>query len=208
MSPFSKELLRKSVHLSELFIIAGYTLLHFTFSPRTGVLALTGFLLLLLAIEFIRVDYKTPISHQINDTFFRLLNLRKHERDNVTGAIFLIISTTIVFAAFDYPIALLALLYATVGDLAAAIMGMAFGTVKIFRNKSYVGTLSGLTVNIIVGYLILPDYPEIFLPMALAASTVEMLTQKLDDNLTVPLFSGFIGQLIVSLGGFILPALF
>ncbi|MEK7523944.1 MAG: hypothetical protein AAB588_02830 [Patescibacteria group bacterium] len=154
------------------------------------------------------MDYKTPISHQINNTFFRLLNLRKHERDNVTGAIFLVISTIIVFAAFDYPIALLALLFTTVGDLAAAIMGMAFGTTKIFRNKSYVGTLSGLIVNIIMSYLILPDYPEIFLPMAITASMVEMLTQKLDDNLTVPLFSGFIGQLIVSLGGFILPALF
>jgi hypothetical protein len=32
--------------------------------------------------------------------------------------------------------------------------------------------------------------------MALVASIVELMTGKLDDNLTVPLFAGFTGQII------------
>lgn len=197
MSTLSKELLRKLVHLMQLPIIAGYTFLHFYFSPRIGLLALTALLLILLEIEYFRVDYPTWIGTQITKILSRLFILRRHERTNVTGAIFFVISGIIVFSTFDYQIALLALLLTVFGDLASAVMGIAFGESKIFRSKSYIGTFSGLLVNIIIGWIVLPDFPIIFIPMAFSASFVETLTQKLDDNLTVPLFSGFIGQLIV-----------
>ncbi|MBI2638531.1 hypothetical protein HYW83_02990 [Candidatus Peregrinibacteria bacterium] len=207
MSTLKKEILRKLIHLIEVPIIVGYSILHFTFSPKIGVLTLTGLLLILLEIEYFRIDYQTRIGTQITE-FFAKFVLRKHERNNVVGAIFFVISTIIAFSVFDYPIALLAMLLTVFGDLAAAIMGIAFGTKKIFRNKSFVGTFSGLLVNILIGIIIIPAYPEIFLPMAFMASIVETLTQKLDDNLTVPLFAGFIGQLIIFWNQILLPPFF
>lgn len=208
MSTLSKELLRKLVHLMQLPIIAGYTFLHFYFSPRIGILALTALLLTLLEIEYFRVDYKTWVGNQITQFLSRLFILRRHERTNVAGSIFFIISAIIVFSAFDYQIALLALLLTVLGDLASALMGIAFGERKIFRNKSYIGTLSGLLVNIIIGWIILPDFPLIFGTMAVTASFVETITQKLDDNLTVPLFAGFVGQIIIFFQKIILPPFF
>lgn len=207
LSAISRELLRKLVHLLEIPILAGYSLLHFYFSPQIGVLALTGLLLILLEIEYIRIDYQTKLGFRITEFFSKFI-LRKRERNNAVGAIFFIISAIIAFSAFDYQIALLALLFAAFGDLAAALMGMAFGKRKIFRNKSYVGSFSGLLANIIVGMSLMPEYPHVFLPMAVTASFVETLTSKLNDNLTVPLFSGFIGQVIVFAGKIILPPLF
>lgn len=192
----------------QLPIIVGYTFLHFYFSPRIGILALTALLLLLIEIEYFRVDYQTWIGNKITQLLSRLFILRRHERTNITGAIFFIISSIIVFSAFDYQIALLALLLTVFGDLASAIMGIAFGERKIFRNKSYIGTLSGLLVNITIGWIILKDFPLIFGAMAVTASFVETITQKLDDNLTVPLFSGFVGQLIVLSQKIILPPFF
>lgn len=203
-----KELLRKLVHLMQLPIIIGYTFLHFYFSQRIGILALTALLLILLEIEYIRVDYQTWLGDRITQFLSRLFILRRHEKTNVTGAIFFIISAIIVFSAFDYQIALAALLLTVFGDFASALMGISFGETKIFRNKSYVGTFSGLLVNIIIGWIILPAYPLIFLSMAFTASFVETLTQKLDDNLTVPLFSGFIGQLIIFSQKIVLPTFF
>lgn len=208
MSTLSKELLRKLVHLMQLPIIAGYTFLHFYFSPRIGLLALTALLLILLEIEYFRVDYQTWIGNQITQILSRFFILRRHERTNVAGAIFFVISGIIVFSTFDYQIALLALLFTVFGDLVSALMGIAFGESKIFRNKSYIGTFSGLLVNIIIGWIVLPNFPIIFIPMAFSASFVETLTQKLDDNLTVPLFSGFIGQLIVFWQQIVLPSFF
>lgn len=203
MSPLAKELFRKLVHLTQIPIIIGYTFLRFYFSPNVGILALTGLLLLLLEIEYIRIDYQTKLGARITEFFAKFI-LRKHELKNLTGAIFFTISTIIAFSAFEYRIALLALLLTVFGDLAAALMGISFGKKKIFRNKSYVGSLSGFLVNIVTGWVIFPDQPGIFLPMALVASLVETLTNKLDDNLTVPLFAGFTGQLIVFFGHILL----
>lgn len=196
MSGLKKELLRKLIHLFEFPIIAGYVFLHFYFSPKIGLLALTGYFLILLEIEYLRIDYRTKIGDFLADSFLKLI-LRKHERNNLTGAIFFVISAIIAFSVFDFEIALLALLFAIFGDLAASLMGIAYGKRKIFRNKSYIGSFSCLIVNIAIGILLMPNEAMLFLPMAVIATMVETLTQKLDDNLTVPLFAGFTGQLIV-----------
>lgn len=203
-----KELLRKLVHLFELPIIGVYTFLYFKFSPQIATLALTGLLLILIKIEYLRIDFETEISMVMTRVFSKLFNLRRKERNNVISAIFFITSTIICFSAFDYQIALLALLLTIFGDLAAALMGISFGKKKIFRSKTYVGSASGLAVNLLMGFLVLPQFPGIFLVMALTATVVETLTQKLDDNLTVPLFAGFIGQMMVMLQKIDLPPLF
>lgn len=196
MSNLSKEIIRKLVHLTQLVIIALYIFSINYFSQKIALLALTAILLLLLEFEYIRIDYQTKFGEKITALFSKLI-LRKHEKNNVTGAIFFVIASIITFSVFDFEIALLALLFTVFGDLTAALVGVAYGKKKIFRNKSYAGTLGGAAINIIIGVILMPNAPWVFLPMALIATLVETVTQKLDDNLTVPLFSGFIGQLIV-----------
>ena len=43
--------------------------------------------------------------------------------------------------------------------------------------------------------------------MAFTATAVEVVTNKLDDNFTVPLFAGFVGQMIVYYTDITLPQL-
>ncbi|MFA7685473.1 MAG: phosphatidate cytidylyltransferase, partial [Candidatus Gracilibacteria bacterium] len=111
----------------------------------------------------------------------------------------------ISFATFDYWIAFIAVSMTVFGDLAAALFGKAFGTTKIYGNKSVIGTLGGFLMNMIVGFLALPHMFIVFAPMAVVASFVEVFTRKMDDNLTVPLFAGFLGQMIVLYFGLNLP---
>jgi dolichol kinase len=190
-SSLFRELVRKAFHLSSVFILVGYTLLLNYTSSRVAILAITGLLLLLLEIEYVRLEHRPRIAEAI-DGF-----LRKHEKTQLSSAVFLVISIIISFAVFDYWVAFLALSMAVFGDLFAAIFGRAFGKTKIYRNKTYVGTLAGLAANMIVGILTVPDLAVLFIPMAITASLFELFTRKMDDNLTVPLFAGFVGQMIV-----------
>ncbi len=187
-----KEILRKLFHLLEVPLLIGYTLVRHYFNERLATLLITVAFLLLLEIEYIRLEYNPKIPE-----FFNVL--RHKERNNVTGTIFFIAATIIVFAAFDYPIAVTALLLTVFGDLAAALVGIKFGKTYLYKDKTLEGTLAGFTMNCLVGFLFLPAYPLIFIPMAVVASLVELLTGKLDDNLTVPLLSAFTGQVMVYL---------
>lgn len=198
-SKFLWEILRKTVHLSSLLIVVGYTILLNYFSGRTTILIMTALLLILLEIEHFRLEHRSPMV-----SFFDKL-FRRKEKDNVSGAVFLVVSCIICFSAFEYWIANLALFMAVFGDMFSALLGKAFGKTKIFRNKTVVGTLAGLSANLGVGFLILPQYFLVFIPMAFMASLVELITNKLDDNLTVPLFAGFIGQMIVYYTDITLP---
>lgn len=195
------ELIRKTLHLSGLFVVVGYTLLLNYFSPRLALLVLTGILLILLEMEYIRLEHKPR--GKVLDFFEGIF--RSHEKNQLTGAVFFVMSCIIAFSAFDYWIAVLATFMTVFGDLISALAGKTFKGKKIYKKKTFVGTLAGLLANLAVGFLILPDYPIIFIPIALTATFVEVFTTKMDDNLTVPLFSGFVGQIMLYYSGLALP---
>jgi dolichol kinase len=142
-----------------------------------------------MEVEYLRLEIKPKLPDS-----FKVF--RPREKDNVTGAIFFVAATIIAVSVFDYPIAFLALMFTVFGDLTSSMAGIKFGKHKMFRNKSFEGFISGLAVNLLVGAFLMPGLPAIYIMMAFVASTVELLTGKLDDNLTVPLFAGFTGQLI------------
>lgn len=190
---FRKELLRKLFHLLELPVLIGYGYLQMKFGFKMANLALTALLLLMLEIEYIRLEYRLRLPEVIDI-------LRRHEHDNVAGAIFFIAATIICFAAFDFSIAMVALLMTVFGDLVAALVGIRFGKIRIYKNKTLEGSLAGLIANLIVGIALLPNAPVLAVIMAITATITELWTGKLDDNLTVPIAAGFIGQMLVHFG--------
>lgn len=192
---FRREILRKLFHLSGLVIVLGYSFVLFNFGQRAALLTLTALLLTLLEVEHVRLEYALELPGSI----MRLL--RHHEKDRVTSTIWLVAACIIAFSVFDYPIAFLSFFFVIFGDMFASIIGVRFGKKKLFRKKSWAGFLAGLTVNVLSGAFIMPEMPIIYLSMAFTASVVELLTSKLDDNFTVPLFAGFVGQALLSLSG-------
>jgi len=196
------EFIRKIIHLvSGLAIITIYTALLIFVSESIALFVITGLLLILLEIEYVRIEHSTKILHKLQ------VLLRPHEQDNITGSVFFLISCIICFAAFNYWIAVLAMSMMIFGDFFAAIIGKSFGKIKLHKQKTIIGTLGGLMANLLIGILILPEFFFVFIPMAIIASLVELLTNKLDDNLTVPLFAGFMGQMIVKYYNLNLPSL-
>jgi len=185
------EFARKIMHLSGLVIVVLYTLLLNHFSERVAIMVVTGVLLILLELERIRLDHKPKLMKVIEGIF------RNSEKNHISGAAFFITSTIISFSAFEYWIALTAMFMTVFGDLFAALFGRTFGKKKIYRHKTLIGTFAALFANLLVGIFLIPQFPTVYVPMAFVATVVELLTHKLDDNLTVPLFAGFVGQMIV-----------
>ncbi len=190
-SMFWQELGRKIIHLMILLVLIFYVIFEKQFGKTTALIALVALLIVFLILEYFRLelDWRLPLFSQL---------IRDKERNRVHGAIYFISATIICLAVFDFKIAIAALLMATFGDVAAALIGKRYGVTLIFRDKTAIGGLSELLVNLVIGFIILSNV-YIIITMAFTATIVELLVSELDDNLMVPLFSGFIGQLVTSL---------
>lgn len=195
------EFIRKSIHLSGLFLLIFYSVILVAFSKGWADLFLLAILLLILEFEQIRLVHKPKILHVFNVLF------RKHEEETISGGVFFVISCLICFAVFNYWIAVLAMCMTVFGDMFAALIGKLYGTTKLYKEKTIVGTLSGFTANALIGLLIFPIQPFLVLLMSFVATITEAVTAKLDDNLTVPLFAGFVGQLYINYYDITLPPL-
>ena len=193
----TKELLRKFIHLSGIWNIIGFMLISEFIGERAAFLVLTFVLLLFLELEYLRVEHKL-MSIPPNLNIFR-----KKEQSHFAGHIYMTLAAIVCFAAFSRVIAAAALSMTIIGDIAAALIGKRFGKHKfIFSNKTLEGTVAGFAANIGVGWLFLSDVNDrwlLLIVMAAVASLVEVFTQKLDDNLTVAIFAGAAGQLLLLL---------
>ena len=98
----------------------------------------------------------------------------------------------------------------TFGDLSAALIGKKFGKhwIKCLKKRAWEGVIAELVANLIVGFVVLrttfwwtagagygsPMWAVIIV-MAVTATFVETIISKLDDNLLIPVFAGFNGQI-------------
>jgi len=189
-----KEMARKTFHVfAGLFVIFGYAYLLRFFEKEVALMFVYGLLLAYIAFEGIRLSQVSWLNR-----FLGVL-LRQKEMTRPTNSINFLLAFIIIFGLVDFDIAMAAFLMLVFGDMISALMGVAFGETKLFGEKTYVGTLSGLCVNMIVGVIVLSGSPHLFIPMALTATVVELFSINVDDNLTIPLSSAFVGYLIVLL---------
>lgn len=189
---FILEILRKSVHLVSILIVLIYK-----FYGKEAILwALMLFLVTVLFLDYFRVE------HGIRIPLFYIM-YRKSEADRFGGHIFFALGAISVISLFSREIAYAAVLMTTFGDLAAALIGKFYGKrrvfQKIFKNdKSIEGSASEFLVDFLIGLLILGN-PIVSLVMAFLATLAETAVNKIDDNLIVPVFAGFFGQITLNL---------
>ncbi len=195
---FFQEVGRKIIHITILIVLAAYFLIQDSLvsagytavlAKQVALLFLVALLIIFLILEYLRLElgWKMPFFSQF---------IRPKEQNRMYGVIYFLSATIIALAVFDYKIALAALLMTTFGDMVAALVGEKYGTTLIYRNKSWVGFLAELGTNLIVGFIIL-DSIYVILGMAIVATIVETMVDELDDNLLIPIFSGFAGQIIL-----------
>lgn len=183
------ELKRKTIHLTSIIIVLTF----YAFGKQAVLSLLTVYLILILELEYFRLEWgkKLPYVHDL---------LRSKEHDRLGGHVFFTIGSLIAISVFSKEIASAAILMTTFGDASAAIFGKAFGRtwIKGLKNRAYEGCAAEFFVDILIGWIFLPDWITILI-MAGTATIVETLANKLDDNLLIPIFSGFNGELALFL---------
>ncbi len=131
---------------------------------------------------------------QCNQLFVRLGApiIRQHERRQIAGSTYVIISTFVAFLVFPRDLAITAVAFLAVGDAIGAVVGVAFAT-DLRPEKNWQGRLacfgSSLLAGILLGHVLLDINIFVVLAGAATAAIVETLTLPIDDNITIPVSS-------------------
>ncbi|MEC8703513.1 MAG: hypothetical protein VXX38_03115 [Candidatus Neomarinimicrobiota bacterium] len=115
--------------------------------------------------------------------------LRNHEiKGKFTGATWVMIASLLTISLFPKNIAILSLIFMSLGDTFAALVGRKFGKVAFF-NKTFEGFLGGLLPCVIIAFYFksLPFYVSLI--GAFSAMLIEVVPIPIDDNLSIPVFS-------------------
>jgi len=201
---YKSEVLRKGIHLVSLSI----PLIYYFITRELALSILIPMTIISLVIDIGR--YLHPTMGGVFYKFFGFM-LRKHEMDqekkNLNGATYVLIAAVLTILIFPKVIVLTSFACLILGDLSAALIGRKFGRHKITKNKTWEGTLAELAINLFIGiivFLIYQDLPFstgqawiVISLMALTATWVESSVSNLDDNLLIPVFSGFVGQITI-----------
>jgi dolichol kinase len=187
-----REVYRKLIHLASVAVPV-----FVWFAPREiGLLLLGAAVFVALSVEWGRNRFRWFRYRFLTVT--RTL-LRSRERASLAGATHMAIAYLLALLIFPKPIAVAGMLYNALGDSAAALVGRRWGNHRTSWGKSWEGAAAGLSVNLLVGFLI----PGLAIPAVLlgacAAATLEFLPLPIDDNPRVTLGGGagvWLGQIL------------
>jgi len=184
----SNEITRKILHLFASIIPLGYV--WFIPDKEIMIFILGGLSLFALLLESSRK--KWDVVETLFEKHFNFM-LRQSEFDGgLTGATWLLFGSTITLFLFPIQIAVPALLFLTVGDTFAAIVGKGFPIGKI-RDKTLSGTFAGIVTSSGAALWINQLLPaDIIILGAVAAMLVEIAPIPMNDNLTIPLTGGLV----------------
>lgn len=127
--------------------------------------------------------------------------LKTSERHAITGATYIALASLIAFLVFDKSVAIAALLFVSLGDPAAALVGSRVPGPRI-AGKSPIGTLAFLivglaTASVLMATDVLEEHRWSVGLGAGVAALVELVPLRIDDNLTIPLASGAVITLLM-----------
>ncbi|MBU7031513.1 MAG: hypothetical protein HXS53_03185 [Theionarchaea archaeon] len=133
-------------------------------------------------------------SPRFNTFLFRIIGqfTRDREQQGITGATYYFIAAFVSIVCFSRLVAIAGMFFLVMGDSAAAVVGTRFGTHAV-GEKSLEGSLACLTVCSVIGGILLGWTG---LLGAVIATLIELAPLPVDDNLRIPLLSGFIMHIV------------
>jgi dolichol kinase len=180
---WKRELLRKRIHLATAAVPLLVWLL-----PRPFAIGLMiAAVVVAFAIEWGRRRVRWMRYRFLRHT--RVM-LRRHERRGLSGATYMAVAYLIALLLLPQMVAIAAMLYNSLGDTAAAVIGRRWGRHRTAWGKSWEGAAAAMLVNLGVG-VALPGFgAAAVLAGALIGAALEFLPLPLDDNLRITLGGG------------------
>ena len=180
------EFSRKIIHLLSM----GVPLIHvYLIKDRMGMLIFLSFMLIFcFFIEVFRTQY--VIIHEFFKKYLHFMMRSSERKGKITGATWVFAGSLATIILIPNPFCIVALFFLAVGDTFAALVGMNYPFLKIGR-KTLSGSFACFVFCCIIGLLFsfgLNTSTIIF--GAFIATLAELLSMKINDNLSIPIFSG------------------
>jgi dolichol kinase len=153
------------------------------------------FLTLLLALEYER--FKNPSVWQWLLSHFG--NFFKTVPGVLTGDTFFMTATFLSLLYFPFPIAVASLYFLVFGDAASGVVGTRWGKIPLLPHKSLEGLFAEILLNMFVAFLLYLRFHLSFYILGagvLVGSIMEVISIKVDDNITVGLVPGIIMSIL------------
>jgi len=151
-----------------------------------------------LIIEYLR-NFKDGFFNKIFIDFLNPIIRQAELNGNLTGATWMVLSFALTVLLFDIQIAVSALLFLSIGDAVAALVGKQYPIGIIWNKSVFASFISVILCIFIVSSIHLQLHPIIIIAGAISAMLIELVPLKINDNFSIPLFSGFTMQLFVGL---------
>ena len=185
-----REIKRKIFHLISMMFPLGY----FVIEREIMLIFIAALFVISLGMELGRI-FIPRIGQYINPIFKSIM--RGAEEKKLSGATYLLAGAGITIYFFDKDVAIIALLLVSVSDTAAAIVGTAYGKVRLW-GKTLEGSTAYFTATGILMMLTQSLTLEQMLVGLFTGTLVELLPIPINDNLTIPVIAGFAMQFIGS----------
>jgi len=181
------EVFRKSIHISNAIIPLGYLYL---FQNKIDMLIILSFFLIFcFFIEIARKNNDLVL--MFFSRYFSFMMRANEKKGALTGATWVFVGALFTILLIPTPFSILALLFLSVGDTFAAIVGMQLPFIRLGR-KTLSGSIAGFIACVIIGLIIdISISNNTLLFGAFMAMFIEIMPTPIDDNVTIPIFSGF-----------------
>ncbi len=190
---------RKFFHL---FGGLGLLSLYWLLGRRDALICYVLIVLTVLALDMTRL--KVLAFQRFLQTWFGSF-IRQNEANKLTGMVPYVLGIGLTLFFYQIGTATAAILFLACGDVMATTVGERFGKTKIVGEKSLEGTLAFVAAAILSGVLlnlaVVPLPFGLLLAGAMVAAGVELLPLPVNDNLTIPVISGGVMELMARTTG-------
>ena len=187
---YRQEFYRKLVHISSSAI--AFLLWYFGKAILLPWLLLVSILLPLL-------DYLRKYFPRLQQIYYNLFGIitRPNEYEGLSGASWVFMGAGVTVYLFNEKVAIIALLIMSLSDSAAALIGIKYGTTRLF-NKSLEGTIAFFITTYMILILLSPASLILTLIVAICTTVIELFcVPTINDNFLIPIVTA----LIMMLGG-------
>jgi len=203
---FVEESLRKIFHIGSIVYPIGTVFLFYHFPKNGKMYMVTG--LALLAILMVVIDILKTRHRPLKNFFLTLFGRVLRDKEiggGMTASTILVTAAALTIFMFREPIAVVTLVFLSLGDSAAALIGKNYGRIRLVGKRTLEGSLAFLCTCILAGLVLLwvspwlgwHLTPIVLLAGAVAATLAELFELPLDDNFRIPIIAGIVMELIL-----------
>tara|TARA_B100000287_G_C20651940_1_gene787204 strand:- start:1061 stop:1654 length:594 start_codon:yes stop_codon:yes gene_type:complete len=180
------EFYRKAIHILNIVI----PLIHIFFIKERMdmIVFLTAILIFCFFIEINR--NKNLFLFKFFKKYFFFMMRESEKEGEITGSTWVFVGSLFTIILVPKPFCLLGLFFLAVGDTFAALFGASLPYIKV-GNKTLSGSFACFLSCSLIGLLFnFEIIPTVILFGAFIATLTELLSTKINDNVSIPVFSG------------------